>query len=70
MTRSPLGLFYRFRAGIGIEAAREYGDYWSMLLVPSIHLAVSMPGEIEAIIAARDKAATEAIKERENVATD
>ena len=73
---SPLGLRYRFRPGVGLEAALEeecstyVGDHdflWRASRVPSIQLAASVPGELEAIIAARDKAVTEAMREPELV---
>jgi len=66
---SPLGFKYRFRVGVGIEAALAedidvYGEDHDFLYlasrVPSVQLAASVPGELEAIIAARDEAVSAA----------
>ena len=75
---SPLGYKYRWKIGVGLEAALAeecltyVGDHdflWRASRVPSIQLAASVPGELEAIIEARDAAVTEAM-ETENVATN
>lgn len=65
---SPLSFVYRFRPGVGMEAALQeeidvYGpDHdWLYLAsrVPSIQLAASVPGELECMLAARDAAVSE-----------
>lgn len=70
MSISPLGFRYRFRVGVGMEAALQeeidvYGEDhdWLYLAsrVPSVQLAASVPGELEAIIKARDEAVSAAI---------
>lgn len=61
---SPLGRYYRFRPGIGLEA--RYADEpdvdfkWRVSSVPSLVEAIEVPGEVEAMIAARDAAVTDA----------
>lgn len=60
---SPLGYLYRWRVGVGLEAAfQDSPTSFSALNVPGLAWAMETPGEIEAMIAARDKAATEADK--------
>jgi len=57
MTPSTLGLLYLYRPGVGILAATtEAPDDYRHSLVPSTSLAAATPGELEAIIAARDEA--------------
>ena len=63
MTPSPMNLFYRFRPHIGLEAAyAEYPTDFSVLRVPGIQEAIAVQGELEAMIAARDRAVTEAME--------
>lgn len=66
---SPLSFVYRFRPGVGMEAALSEdidvygpGHDWLYLAsrVPSIQLAASVPGELECMLAARDAAVSEA----------
>lgn len=58
-----LGLDYRWRPGIGLEA--KYSDspdadhYWRKSLLPSVDAAAAVPGELEKMIAARDMALPE-----------
>jgi hypothetical protein len=58
-----LGLDYRWRPVIGLEA--KYSDdpdadhYWRKSLLPSVDAAASVPGELEKMIAARDRALPE-----------
>ena len=62
MTPSPLGLHYRFTPHIGLEAAyAEHPTDFSVLRVPGIQEAIAVQGELEAMIAARDRAVTEAM---------
>lgn len=72
MSISPLGFRYKFKPGIGVFAALQeeinvYGDDHDFLYlasrVPSVQLAASVPGELEAIIAARDEAVSAAESE-------
>lgn len=59
-----LGLDYRWRPFIGLEAKYEDDPdedvYWRKSLLPSVDAAAREPGELEKMIAARDRAASEA----------
>ena len=66
---SPLNFVYKWKVGVGLTAALQeeidvYGDDHDFLYlasrVPSVQLAASVPGELEAIIAARDEAVSAA----------
>lgn len=72
MSISPLGFKYRWKVGVGLTAALQeeidvYGEDhdWLYLAsrVPSVQLAASVPGELEAIINARDEAVSAAESE-------
>lgn len=61
-----LGLSYRYRHGIGLEARHndtpDHDIYWRVTLVPSVQSAIAIPGEIELMLRARDAAVDEAAR--------
>lgn len=59
---SPLGMHYRYLPHIGLQAAfPSYPDDWSTSYVPALRLLLSTPGEIEAVLRARDDAVDRAM---------
>lgn len=68
MTPSPLNRLYLYRPGIGLLA--KYADdpdqecQWQVSKVPGLRWAMETPGEVEAMVAARD-AAVDARRENE-----
>jgi len=69
MSISPLSLKYRWRVGVGLEAAlsediETYGDGHDWMYrasrVPSVQSMFATPGEAECAIAARDEAVSAA----------